>query len=47
MKENAAAGDIQLDLDVVQSLDELINESTLSGRRYIDSMMATSDAERD
>jgi aryl-alcohol dehydrogenase-like predicted oxidoreductase len=47
MKENAAAGDIQLDQDVVQRLDELINESTVSGRRYIDSMMATSDAEKD
>lgn len=47
MKENAAAGDIQLDEDVVNQLDELINETTVAGRRYIDSMMASSDAERD
>ena len=47
MKENAAAGDIQLDEDVVKQLDALINETTVAGRRYIDSMMASSDAEKD
>jgi len=47
MKENAAAGDIQLDEDVVEQLGELINETTVAGRRYIDSMMESSDAERD
>jgi aryl-alcohol dehydrogenase-like predicted oxidoreductase len=47
MKENAGAGDIELSDAVVQSLDALINESTVAGRRYIDSMMASSDAEKD
>jgi len=47
MKENAAAGDIELGDETVQKLDELINESTISGRRYIDSMMESSDAEKD
>jgi aryl-alcohol dehydrogenase-like predicted oxidoreductase len=47
MKENAGAGDILLGEDVVQELDQLINETTVAGHRYIDSMMASSDAERD
>jgi aryl-alcohol dehydrogenase-like predicted oxidoreductase len=47
MKENAAAGDMQLDQEVVRQLGDLINETTVAGRRYIDSMMASSDAEKD
>lgn len=47
MHENAAAGDIRLDADVVQALDELINENTVQGRRYTDALMASTDSERD
>ena len=47
MHENAGAGDIRLDADVVQALDELINENTVQGRRYTDALMASTDSERD
>ena len=47
MHENAGAGDIQLDADIVQRLDELINEDTVRGRRYIDTLMDSTDSERD
>ena len=47
MRENAGAGDISLSDDVVQSLDELINETTVAGRRYTDALMASTDSERD
>jgi aryl-alcohol dehydrogenase-like predicted oxidoreductase len=47
MIENAAAGDIQLDDSVVDELDQLINEDTVSGRRYTDALMASTDSEKD
>ena len=47
MRENAGAGDISLSDEVVQSLDELINETTVAGRRYTDALMASTDSERD
>ena len=47
MRENAGAGDIYLSDEVVQSLDELINETTVAGRRYTDALMASTDSERD
>ncbi len=47
MRENAGAGDIVLSADVVQALDELINETTVAGRRYTDALMASTDSERD
>ena len=47
MHENAGAGDIYLSDEVVQSLDELINETTVAGRRYTDALMASTDSERD
>ena len=47
MRENAGAGDIELDPDTLDELDRLINESTVAGRRYTDAIMASTDAERD
>lgn len=47
MKENALAGDLYLDDDTVAELNDLINESTIVGRRYTDALMAASDAELD
>jgi len=47
MHENAGAADISLSDEVVQSLDELINETTVAGRRYTDALMASTDSERD
>lgn len=47
MYENVAAGDIVLEADVVAELNEVINESTVTGRRYTDDIMQTNDAERD
>jgi aryl-alcohol dehydrogenase-like predicted oxidoreductase len=47
MHENAGAGDITLSDDVVQTLDALINESTVCGRRYTDTLMASTDSEKD
>ena len=47
MRENVGAGDIFLDDEVVQALDELINETTVEGRRYTDALMASTDSERD
>ena len=47
MHENAGSGDIVLDHDVVQTLDQLINEETVQGHRYIDTLMASTDSERD
>ena len=47
MRENAGAGDISLSDEVVQTLDELINETTVEGRRYTDALMASTDSERD
>ena len=47
MHENAGAGDITLSYEVVQSLDQLINENTVAGRRYTDTLMASTDSEKD
>ncbi len=47
MKENAGAGDIQLDADVIAELNELINEQTIVGRRYTDDLMMSTDSEQD
>jgi aryl-alcohol dehydrogenase-like predicted oxidoreductase len=47
MRENAGAGDIQLDAATVAELDELINETTVTGTRYTSALMANTDAERD
>ncbi len=47
MLENAAAMDISLDAATVAELDTLINEDTVSGRRYTDALMASTDSERD
>ena len=47
MRENAGAGDIRLDDDVVNELDALINDSTVAGNRYTDALMAAADSEKD
>lgn len=46
-RENAAAGDIELDDATLAQLDALINEDTVAGRRYTDALMASADSERD
>lgn len=47
MEENARASEIVLDQSIVDELDELINENTISGTRYTAARMADTDAERD
>lgn len=47
MLENVAAGDLELDKSTLNDLDNLINETTVIGRRYTDAIMASTDAERD
>ena len=47
MVENAGAGELQLDDSVVDELNQLINEDTVSGRRYTDALMASTDSEKD
>jgi aryl-alcohol dehydrogenase-like predicted oxidoreductase len=47
MKENAAAGDITLSDETVEKLDQLINEKTVAGSRYIEALMNSTDSERD
>ena len=47
MNENAGAGDIELDEATVAELDDLINESTVSGKRYTEGLMASTDSELD
>lgn len=47
MRENAGAGDIELDGETVSTLDELINENTVAGNRYIDRIMTSIDSEKD
>jgi len=47
MIENAAAGDITLAAETVAELDVLINEDTVSGNRYTDALMASTDSEKD
>ena len=47
MIENAGAGDLLLNQSVVDELDQLINESTVAGRRYNDDLMSRTDSEKD
>jgi aryl-alcohol dehydrogenase-like predicted oxidoreductase len=47
MIENASAGDITLAAETVVELDLLINEDTVSGNRYTDALMASTDSEKD
>lgn len=47
MKENAGAGDIELDDQTVACLDDLINENTVVGDRYIERIMTSIDSEKD
>ncbi len=47
MIENAGAGDIALDAATVAELDALINEDTITGYRYTDALMASTDSEKD
>ncbi|MCW8890487.1 MAG: aldo/keto reductase [Sedimenticola sp.] len=47
MRENAAAGDIQLEDAVVKTLDELISDETVVGDRYMAGLMTSIDSEKD
>jgi aryl-alcohol dehydrogenase-like predicted oxidoreductase len=47
MVENAGAVGINLSPATVAELDALINENTVSGRRYTDALMASTDSEKD
>lgn len=47
MQENAGAGDITLDAEIIAELNELINEQTITGRRYTDDLMLSTDSEQD
>ena len=47
MVENLGAANVSLDADTVAELDALINEDTVSGRRYTDALMTSTDSERD
>ncbi len=47
MRENAGAGDIKLDQTTVEELDNLINDKTVKGDRYSESLMKAIDSERD
>jgi aryl-alcohol dehydrogenase-like predicted oxidoreductase len=47
MKDNAGAGDIQLDTATVSALDALINEDTVAGDRYNERTMNSVDSEKD
>lgn len=47
MKDNAASAQIKLDLDTINALDVLINESTVVGQRYTNDRMVEADSERD
>ena len=47
MRENIQAADIELDVATVQVLDAMINEHVVSGDRYDELRMRTSDAELD
>ena len=46
MRENAQAARLELPLSVVTELDQLINETTVAGTRYTDSVMASIDSEQ-
>jgi hypothetical protein len=45
--ENAGAADVSLSPQTVAELDSLINEATVSGHRYTDALMASTDSEKD
>ncbi len=47
LHNNAGAGDIELDDNTMDELDALINENTVTGRRYTDALMNSIDSERD
>lgn len=47
MLENAEASDVVLDQATLTELDELINESSVAGERYVEAQMASTDSERD
>ena len=47
MQENAEASVVTLDESTMVELNELINESTVIGRRYTDQLMDGADSERD
>ncbi len=47
LHDNAGAGDIELDENTMDELDALINENTVTGRRYTDVLMNSIDSERD
>jgi aryl-alcohol dehydrogenase-like predicted oxidoreductase len=47
MKDNAGSAAVHLDAATLQRLDELINESTVTGERYSPERMAEVDSERD
>lgn len=47
MRENAGAGDVELDAATLEALDQLINEKTVVGDRYNAARMADADCERD
>lgn len=47
LEDNAGAGGVVLDSATVKELDELINENTVMGNRYVDARMAEADSERD
>jgi aryl-alcohol dehydrogenase-like predicted oxidoreductase len=45
--ENSDAYQVELDAKTVEALDQLINEDTVTGKRYVDARMAEADSERD
>jgi aryl-alcohol dehydrogenase-like predicted oxidoreductase len=47
MVENAGGSDISLNSVVVESLNRLINEKAVAGRRYTDALMESIDSEKD
>ncbi len=47
MQDNSGASELVLADEVVAELDLLINETTVSGNRYSDGVMAKTDSERD
>lgn len=47
MRDNAESAKVAIDAQTVQALDELINETTVSGTRYTENRMRETDSERD
>jgi hypothetical protein len=45
LEENAGAADVRLSADVVARLEAMVNPSTVSGRRYNDTVLAEIDTE--